>query len=499
MLLCLLVEFLVSEWIENQAPGAKQTMKQLSWRFLLAAMLLTGIGKSNAQPSVILLRGVTVIDVTGGPTRRGVDVLIRGDHINRIARGISAPSGASIIQARGKFLIPGLWDMHVHVWDADLAFPLFLANGVTGVRNMGGHPNDLKRWREELSQGKRLGPRLIACGPVVDGPPPIHPDHTVVVENAADARSAVDRLWSQGWDFIKVYDNVPRDAYFAIAAEAKKDGIPFVGHVPLAVTAKEASDAGQRSIEHFEGVAYVISRVGDQFRQDRLERVGKPPQPGEMMKLPLRIGNELNTLWETYDVNRVADLFVDFKRNGTWHVPTLSVARVYASIGNATVYQDERLKYVARQARESWEHNPIVHIEIAVYVEGRKHGFEEAMRIAREAHNAGVPFLAGTDSGGVPYLYYGFSLHDEVALLVEAGFTPMEALQAVTRNAAQFLGLEDSGTIEIGKRADLVLLTADPLADIHNTRKIEAVIVGGRLYDRGKLNELLSDAERRAR
>ena len=474
-------------------------MRHLIWRFLFLAILLAGTWKSNAQSSLILLRRVTVIDAAGGPARRNVDVLIRGDHIERIARGISAPSGAAIIQAGGKFLIPGLWDMHVHIWDADLALPLFLANGVTGVRNMGGHPDDLKRWRMELREGRRLGPQLIACGPVVDGPPPIHPDHAVVVENATDARSAVDHLRLQGWDFIKVYDNVPRNAYFALAAEAKKDGIPFAGHVPLAVTAREASDAGQKSIEHLEGVAYVISSVGDQFRQDRLARIGKPLQPGEMMKLPLRVGNELSTLWDTYDVNRAADLFADFKRNGTWQVPTLSVARVYASIGNAAVYQDERLRYIARQERDSWERNPIVHIEIAKYVEGRKRSLEETMRITREAHNAGVPFLAGTDSGGVPYLYYGFSLHDELALLVKAGFTPMEALQAATRNAAQFLGLNDSGTIEVGKRADLVLLTADPLADIHNTRKIEAVIVGGRFYDRGNLNEFLSDAERTAR
>src|SRR5215472_13077828 len=151
------------------------------------------------------------------------------------------------------------------------------------------------------------------------------------------------------------------------------------------------------------------------------------------------------------------------QRNGTWQVPTLSVKRVFGSIGDSALYQDGRLKYVARQERDAWEHNPIVHIGIPEYVEARKRAFQEAMRITRPAHQAGVPFLAGTDSGGVPYLYYGFSLHDELALLVDAGFTPMQALQAATRDAAQFLGLKDTGTVEIGKRADLVLLVADPL------------------------------------
>lgn len=467
--------------------------------FLCTIGLLVGTCCLQAQSSTLLIQQVTVIDATGAPARANLDVLIRGDRIEKIARHIPAPSGAAVIQGRGKFLIPGLWDMHVHIWDADLAFPLFLANGVTGVRNTGGHADDLARWRGELKAGKRLGPRVIACGPLVDGAPPVHPDHSVVVENAADARSAVDRLKSQGWDVIKIYDNLPRDAYFAIAAEAKKDGLPFVGHVPLSVTAVEASDAGQSSIEHLDGLDYVISQLGDKFRKERLERIGKPPQPGEMMKLPMRIANELNQLWDTYDETRAADLFAHLARNRTWQVPTLSVKQVFASIGNTVLYQDERLKYVAAQERESWQNNPIVHIPIPEYVEGRKRGLQEAMRITREAHQHGVPFLAGTDSGGVPYLYYGFSLHDELALLVEAGFTPMEAVQAATSNAAQFLGLKDTGTVETGKRADLVLLAADPLADIHNTRKIEAVILDGKLYGREELNDFLNAAEKKAK
>jgi hypothetical protein len=316
-----------------------------------------------------------------------------------------------------------------------------------------------------------------------------------VVETAAQGRSVVDELKSQAWDFIKVYDNVPRDAYFAIAGEATKDRIPFVGHVPLSVTALEASDAGQRSIEHLDGLDYVISPLGDSFRRDRLEGIGKPPQPGAMMKLPLRIANEINQLADTYDENRAANLFARLARNGTWQVPTLSVAHAFGSIGNTAFYADERLKYVAPQERNSWEHNPIVHIEIPEYVEARKRAFQEAMRITRAAHHAGVPFLAGTDSGGVPYLYYGFSLHDELALLVDAGFTPMEALQAATLKPTQFLGLADQlGTIAPGKQADLVLLEANPLDEIRNTQRIRAVVVQGRYLDRAALDTLLSQA-----
>lgn len=465
----------------------------------LASALIIGLASiSQAQNSALLLQHVIVIDTTGAEPSRAADVLIHGNRIESVASHIS-PRGARVIPADGKFLIPGLWDMHVHIWNADLAFPLFLANGVTGVRNMGGDPEGLKLWREELRDGKRVGPRLIACGPVVDGSPPIHSDHSVVVETAADAGAAVDKLQTDGWDFIKVYDNLPRAAYFSLADEAKKKQIPFVGHVPLSITALESSDAGQKSIEHLDGLDYVISPRGDGFRKARLERIGKAPQAGEMMKIPIRIADEIDQLADTYDEGRAVALFARLKQNGTWQVPTLSVPHAYASIGDAALYGDPRLQYVDAQTRDGWEHNPIVHVDIPAYVESRKRDFQTKLRITRAAHEAGVRFLAGTDSGGVPYLYYGSSLHDELALLVDAGFTPLQALQAATRDAAEFLGLGDTGTIEAGKRADLVLLRANPLADIHNVSKIDAVILGGRLLDRHDLDELLKLAEQRAK
>lgn len=214
------------------------------------------------------------------------------------------------------------------------------------------------------------------------------------------------------------------------------------------------------------------------------------------MKLPVRIASELNQLAATYDESLAKNLFAHFVRNRTWQTPTLSVKRVYASIGNDAMYNDARQKYIASDERDEWVHNPIVHIDVPEYVAARKRAFDEAERITREAHAAGVRFLAGTDSGGVPYLYYGFSLHDELALLVASGFSPMQALQAATRNPAEFLGLRDAGTIQPGKRADLVLLTADPLADIHNTEKIDSVIVAGKLLGRAQLEALLVNVEK---
>lgn len=339
---------------------------------------------------------------------------------------------------------------------------------------------------------------MIACGPLLDGPPPIHPDHSLVVDNPAQALAAVNTLQAGGWDFIKVYDNLPRDAYFTIAGQARKKHIPFVGHVPLSVTALEASNAGQKSIEHLEGIDYAVSPLGEQFRRARLERIGKSSSPGDIMNLPLRIANELTQLADTYDEQRASALFAALKKNGTWLVPTLVVKRVFASIGDTAVYHDDRLRYVDPQTRDQWERAPIVHIDIPSYIEARKRDLESKLRITRAAHAAGVRFLAGTDSN-FPYVYYGSSLHHELALLVDAGFTPLEALQAATLNPAKFLNMPDTGMIQPGKRADLLLLDADPLADIHNISKIHAVILGGRLLDRSDLDQLLRTAEQKPR
>lgn len=474
-------------------------MKRIAALFALCFFpLLVQAQEPSVATRTLVLSHITVIDATGAPPQQDKTVVIEGDRIVWIgsAHNVPSPKNTQLIDARGLYLIPGLWDMHVHVWDANVAFPLFLANGVTSVRNTGGHPEDLQHWRNEIVADVRVAPRLVACGPVLDGDPPIHPDHSVVVRNAAEGRAAVDSLQANGWDFLKVYDNLPRDAYFSIATEAKTRHFPFVGHVPLSVTAIEASNSGQKSIEHLDGLAYVISPIGEQFRRRRLERIGKPAQPGEMMKLPQRIADEINQLADTYDEARASNLFNLLARNQTWQVPTLSVAHAFGSVGSQSMYQDSRLQYVSRQIRESWQNNPIVHIEIPEYVAGRKRGFEEALRMTGSAHKMGVPFLAGTDSGGVPYLYYGFSLHDELALLVQAGFTRMEALQAATLKPAQFLELANQlGTIAQGKQADLVLLEANPLDDIRNTQKIRAVVVRGHYLDRAALDALLSQAK----
>ena len=458
---------------------------------LLSPRLLAQNSGEASRP--LLLSHVTVIDGSASKPIPDQTVIIAGNRIVRIGRAttIRAPKDTQSVNASGLFLIPGLWDMHVHIWETQRAFPMFIANGVTGVRNMGGYIDALKRWRDEVASGALLGPRMVIGGPVVDGPDPSHPDHSLVVHNATEGRQAVDTLKREGADFVKVYDGVPRDAYFAIAEEAKAQRLPLVGHVPEAIRPSEASRAGQISLEHMGGILEETSTKADEIREIRAAPVKSPAE------YPARIAKWLKLAVNNQSPRKLADLATLFVKNGTWQVPTLVTGNVMAYANDQAAFvNDARLSYIPLAQRESWAptHNMFIRFSPPEYFDARRAAFQKTLDLIGDLHRAGVPFLAGTDSDGA-YTYYGFSLHDELAFLVRAGFTPMEALQSATVKPAQFLGLASQlGTIAVGKQANLVLLDANPLDDIHNTRKIRAVVLNGRYFDHAALNLLLAQA-----
>ena len=253
-------------------------------RALLPALCLVALLSFAEDPppatQTLVLEHLTVIDVTGMPPRPDQTVVIEEEHISRMgpAEKIRASKNARVVNALGLYLIPGLWDMHVHVWETERTFPMFIANGVTGVRNTGGHLDQLKRWREETASRALFGPRMVICGPVVDGPNPSHPDHSIVVHNATEGRAAVNFLKTNGADFVKVYDGLPREAYFAIADEAKKQRIPFLGHVPEVIRTSEASNSGQASIEHLSGILNEATSNEQEIRQMRATPVQSPAE-----------------------------------------------------------------------------------------------------------------------------------------------------------------------------------------------------------------------------
>jgi imidazolonepropionase-like amidohydrolase len=392
------------------------------------------------------------------------------------------PMNTKIVDARNKFLIPGLWDMHVHTifgdWipgGKDVSLPLFVANGITGIRDMGGDLDTLLQWRSQISAGAILGPRMIIAGPMLDGPKSRFPS-SISIATAQEGRKAVDDLKAKGVDFIKVQSFITRDGYFAVADEAKKLGITFVGHVPDSIRATESIDAGQKSIEHLTGIFEGASTAEDSFIQ------GSRKGPKRYL--------------DTYTDTLAAALISRMARSHTWLVPTLVWERGQWLIDDIDYSHNADLKY----APASWQHKSWPSFTKGILAEldtdevsVRRRFVQKEFEIVNAMRKAGVPILAGTDTAAAVAVLPGFSLHTELECFVQAGFTPLEALQTATVNPAKFLGLQsEMGTVEKGKLANLVLLDANPLEDIRNTRKIAAVILNGRLLDRAELDQILA-------
>ena len=484
-------------------PHRLRPVHRSNLRFSLFLMFLLALCSSHGWSQSLVIKDVTVIDATGHAAQTNMSVTIEGGHIVGVSPSKKAhiPKNATIVDGTGKFLIPGLWDMHVH-GASDTRGPwshlLFVANGVVGVRDMSGPP-DAHAWRATQASNTDPSPTIYLGSPIVDGPDPTWPD-SIVVADEAQGREVVDQQQQRGADFIKVYSGLPRNAYFAIADEAKKRGIPFEGHVPDAVSAAEASGAGQKSIEHLTLVAEGCSKEEKTTaaERQRLEASFRAPDA----KVPQKIAAGQNIIRlnfhvvETFDEATAQSLFAQFVKNGTWQTPTLTLLQ--AQIDDPLNTNDPRLKYLSKEVRAKWDAGYYSHFPPparTAMIQLAKAEFDESKKIVGLMYQAGVPILAGTDTMN-PGCFPGFGIHDELALLVEAGLSPLAALQAATRNAAQFVGQLDSrGTIEVGKTADLVLLEKDPLADIHNTRSIQAVVLNGRLFQRAELDAMLAKAQ----
>lgn len=305
-------------------------------------------------------------------------------------------------------------------------------------------------------------------------------------------------LKQRGADCVKVYDRLPRDAYFAIIDQAKRDGIPVVGHVPEAITTMEASDAGQKSIEHLGTILQGCSTIEDELRG--LE--GAPmPSGDDFSEFPRRIAARGERMLDTYNEQKAKQLFAHLIKNQTWQVPTLVTKRALTFIDDFDRNGDERLKYIPQSEQKWWspKQNFLLRYRTPGYIVYSKRLFQKELELVGAMHRAGVPLMTGTDLS-IPYTFAGFSLHDELALFVQAGLTPIEALQAATRNPAVFLGeLTSHGTIERGKIANLVLLEANPLENIRNTQRINAVFLNGRYFPKQTLQRVLADVEAAAK
>lgn len=467
-------------------------------QLLLLCAILAFASAARAQatlePTQSVITDVTVINPGSDSVQPHSIVVINGNRITFVSRSAAAPlaKNTHVIDGRGQFLIPGLWDMHVHSAFGDwfpggreIILPLFIANGVTGVRDMGGDISVLFAWRNEIADRKIIGPHMIISGPMLDA---LLPDgklrfpSSIAVTTSQSAIAAVDSLKAQGVDFIKVQSVISHDAYLAAAAEARKVGLPIVGHVPDKVRIAETIAAGQKSIEHLMGSFEGCSTKEDTFIAGQ--------------------GN-LKLLLSTQNKQQCEALIGKLADSQVWQVPTLAWQRGGTFLDQRDLKHDPLDKYVPAYWRDvTWKRftDEMMPDLLRDPLELRKKYFAANLQMVGAMHRAGVPFLAGTDAAPGVYIMPGFSLHDELANFVEAGFTPMESLRTATSGPARFLGLENRyGSVEAGKVADLVLLSANPLDDIHNTKKITAVIVNGRLFDRAALDRILKQVESAAK
>jgi imidazolonepropionase-like amidohydrolase len=468
-------------------------------RGLAMALIILWSAGASAQtgPSrgpVLAITHITVIDATGAPPRPDQTVIIKDGRI--VALGQSpdptAAAGVEIVDGSGKFLIPGLWDMHAHVAAGSRdTLALYLANGVTGVRDMHAYsPELIFSLRKDIEAGKVAGPRIVACGAMIDGPNPTAGPSALTAADAAQGRAAVQSLKRSGADFIKVHSKLPRDAYFAIADESKKQGLSFAGHVPESVSALEASDAGQRSFEHLTGLWISCSNQEVALRKQTTDAL----RSGQPQDMALLVQVTLKPL-DSYSQAKAEALYRRQIENQTWQTPTLVMIRALCSLDDPRFTADSRVKYVSGFVRRFWDlKGPLVRALVET-VADRKSVYKRSLEEVGKMHRGGVGILAGVDHP-FPYCFPGFSVHDELALLVEAGLTPMEALQTATRNPARYLDrVAELGTVEKGKIADVVLLDANPLDDIQNTHRIAAVVSRGRLLHRAALHKMLAAVE----
>ncbi|CAA9502421.1 MAG: hypothetical protein AVDCRST_MAG44-854 [uncultured Sphingomonas sp.] len=468
--------------------------------------------RPDATPVDLAIDNVTVIEPGSGRVLPEHSVYISGERIVAVlpARRGAAYAAAHVVDGTGKFLIPGLIDMHVHLFlpePAPLGMNALLANGVTGIREMSsdcwaaagakkGCVAEYRALQTKVRSGEVPGPDLLALtSTMVMGPtrlklPPTAPAFITPV-TAEQGRELVRHLAERGTELIKTHDSIPAPAFAAMMGEANKLGTALGGHVPFAAGALGAAKLGYRSIEHARDLLYDCSRYGPDFRREEAAFAAGTPNSVRPQSL-----ERLQRTVAQFDQILCAEMLRQLASTGVYYTPTHVTREMEARAGDAAYRADPARRYVARDRNKRWEAD----LQETAALPSAERGalrafFEHGLRITGLAHGAGIPIMAGTDANDT-MIVPGFSLHLELELLGRAGLSNLEVLRAATVVPARYLRRSDLGGIAAGKRADLVLLRADPLADVRNTRAIEAVLARGRLRTRQDLDALLAEAER---
>jgi imidazolonepropionase-like amidohydrolase len=449
----------------------------------------------------LVIVNVNVVDVVAGMTLPGRTVTVRDGRIAGVheARDAATPTAGRLLDGSGRYLVPGLWDMHVHfrggvelAADNAALLPLYIANGVTTVRDAGGDiTSSILEWRRSIEAGERIGPRILTSGPKLDGMTGGW-DGSIRLGSLDAVPAAVDSLQALGADYIKIYDGtIGRDVYLAIIEEAERRDLIVTGHMPMSVRFHEAVERGLDATEHL----YYAFKGGaaneDSVTTAVIARLGTAE--------PLGFRETLHLLRQRYDEAVARATFEAMALAGTAVVPTLHIGAVLAVVDETDHSGDAALRYIPPAIEATYAGRVAGARRASAEARAERHALQRIFfGMVRPMHAAGVTILAGSDAGPFnSYVYPGFSLHDELDQLVAAGLSPLEALRSATLHAAAFMRLDhEYGRVAEGYRADLVLLDADPLDDIRHTRRVSAVVFGGAVFDAADLAAMLASAER---
>jgi hypothetical protein len=455
----------------------------LGWLAGLGAAAGTGLlpGRADAAVNVTAVRGATLVDSSG--VRPGTTIVLAGNEVLAVGRDLPLPRGSTVLEGRGRFVIPGLWDMHVHGAFLDrITLPLCLVNGVTGIREMWGFP-PIYELRGRIERGEVLGPRLVVGSSIIDGPHSTLPG-ALIVSTPDEGRQAVRDAKAQSADFVKVYSYLDRPTLTAIADECAKQAITFAGHCSNHVPLGDASDLGQRTFEHVYGLSLATSTRETQLRQAIADLPLDPANSFAWFRQVLELERQATL---SHSRSKAVRLAKRLQRNNSALCPTMVAMRVHASPADRFA-DDPRMKYTPVFYRDLWRDQlknwaPVTQQEIRQQAEF----FRRRQEQVAEMHDHGVEVLAGTDAGN-PYSFSGFSVHDELELLVEAGLSPKAALKAGTCGAV----------VRPGEPANLVVLDGDPLRDIRNTRRVHTVLARGKVLGPAERRKMLAEVEKAA-
>lgn len=464
-------------------------------RFYWVVFLLAGLSCKQPVTGDILIQNVHTIDVETGELLPGQDIIITGNTIHSVSpHGHQAIEAKTIIDGTDQYLIPGLWDMHAHMmrenWYVS-QMPLLRANGITGFREMWGDMEIANNVREEIENGRMPYFRFVASGHVLDGAKPFW-SGSIPVESEERAVHIVDSLIKSKADFIKVYSFLSPAVFSAIAQRCKEKRISFSGHVPHTEWVTSASEAGMASMEHLYGFLIEACSESDSA-MSLMQRSVRAFEKGDKEQRNRTLLLFYSLVLNNFSEEKMRWIAQKLTRDNTYIVPTLVTLRGEYFTNDTSFTNDPRLKYMSKETLDYWKETAASDIRknTSVDWQNKRRRWEIERQIMQILIAEKVPIMAGTDADN-PYAFPGFSLHDEVALYVEYGMTPREALYSATIAPVKFLGMSDSlGTISKGKLADLVLLNANPLEDIKNTTKVSTVIANGKIYGKAYIDSVM--------